>query len=194
VSVDYTKYKLRTCRTLLWCEICGDYIRDGETYFDGGYSRRAHENCALIAEDVKEESMNTKSAADLDDYEARLELVETRYALARAHAAIEWFATVRAAITSGATKVEGEDALRGLVNILAVAHALTEVWLSGEPVTARAVADLLGWHAEHSALAVREWLRPLQTGPYPPLVLDDLRPSIAMLDGDREMWCRQRGQ
>jgi len=29
-----------------------------------------------------------------------------------------------------------------------------------------------------AARAVREWLRPLQTGPYPPLVLEDLRPNI----------------
>ena len=122
--------------------------------------------------------MSDESAADMDDYQVRIELIETRQALARAHAAIQWFATVRAAITSGCLKAEGEDAYRGFVNILAVAHALTEVWLSGEPVTERAVADLLGWHAEHSALAVREWLRPLQTGPYPPLVLDNLRPNI----------------
>lgn len=116
----------------------------------------------------------SKPMADSQDGE----VATMRRELARAHAAIQWFATVRTAITSGCLKAEGEDAYRGFVNILAVAHALTEVWLSGEQVTARAVADLLGWHAEHSALAVREWLRPLQTGPYPPLVLDDLRPNI----------------
>lgn len=109
----------------------------------------------------------------------RTEKERTERELARAHAAIRWFATVRAAIASGALRAADEDAYRGFVNILAVAHALTEVWLSGEKVTARAVAELLGWHAEHSALAVREWLRPLQTGPYPPpLVLEDLRPNI----------------
>jgi hypothetical protein len=113
---------------------------------------------------------------DVDLWQRRAQEAERE--LSRAHAAIRWFATVRAVITSGALKAEGEDAYRGLVNILAVAHALTEVWLSGEPVKAQAVADLLGWHAEHSALAVCEWLRPLQTGPYPPLVLDDLRPNI----------------
>lgn len=116
----------------------------------------------------------SKPMADSQDGE----VATMRRELDRAHAAIQWFATVRAAIMSGCLKAEGEDAYRGFVNILAVAHALTEVWLSGEQVTARAVADLLGWHAEHSALAVREWLRPLQTGPYPPLVLEDLRPNI----------------
>ena len=120
----------------------------------------------------REESQCQEAA----DYIDRLRRIETE--MYRAHAAIRWFATVRAAITSGALKAEGEDAYRGFVNILAVAHALSEVWLSGDPVTARAVADLLGWHAEHSALAVCEWLRPLQTGSYPPLVLNDLRPNI----------------
>lgn len=114
----------------------------------------------------------SKSTTDSQDGE----VATMRRELARAHAAIQWCATVRAAITSGYLKAE--DAHHGLVNIFAVAHALTEVWLSGEQVTARAVANLLGWYAEHGALAVCEWLRPLRTGFYPPLVLEDLRPNI----------------
>jgi hypothetical protein len=65
----------------------------------------------------------------------------------------------------------------GLYKILAVAHAVSEVWLSGDVVTARAVADLLGWHTENGELEVRKCLRPLQKC-FPPMVLDDLRPNI----------------
>jgi len=100
--------------------------------------------------------------------------------LRRAHAAIHWYATVRTAITSGALKAHDEDAYRGFVNILAVAHAASEVWLAGDPTAdpIRAIADLLGWHAPHAELAVREWLRPLQAGTYPPLVTEDGLPNI----------------
>lgn len=105
---------------------------------------------------------------------------EAQDAVCRAHAAIHWVATVRAAITSGALRcgVEDADHYRGMINILAVAHAASEVWLSRESVTPRAIADLLGWHAEHSEDAVREWLRPLQVGPHPPLVTEDGQPNI----------------
>lgn len=43
---DYTKYRLRTCQTLHWCELCATYIKIGEQYYDGGYGRRAHRICA----------------------------------------------------------------------------------------------------------------------------------------------------
>lgn len=42
---DWSEYPMRTCRTLHECGICGDSIRCGENYFDGGYGRRAHERC-----------------------------------------------------------------------------------------------------------------------------------------------------
>ena len=93
-----------------------------------------------------------------------------RRELERARAAIQWFAEVRSVVAG--------DGDAGCSSILIVAHALSEVWLSGEPVTARAVADLLGWYTLTSAPAVCEWLRPLQTGPCPPLVFEDLRPNI----------------
>lgn len=42
----YWEYPLRTCRTLLFCQICQSDILCGEKYYDGGYSRRVHEECA----------------------------------------------------------------------------------------------------------------------------------------------------
>ena len=53
---DYTKYKLRTCRTLHYCNICGEHIRDGQKYYDGGYDKRAHEKCVKSIKDKKNES------------------------------------------------------------------------------------------------------------------------------------------
>lgn len=49
----YHKYKLRTCRTMHHCQICGVPIYCGEQYYDGGYSLRAHKKCAdaLISHD-----------------------------------------------------------------------------------------------------------------------------------------------
>lgn len=52
---DYTKYKLRMCRTLHLCNVCGEDILSGQNYYDGGYARRAHEECAEITEDIKAE-------------------------------------------------------------------------------------------------------------------------------------------
>jgi hypothetical protein len=111
------------------------------------------------------------------------EVESLRRELARAHAAMHWCATVRAVVISGMLRAHGEDAQRGLLNIMAVAHATAEVWLSGARVTAEAVAHLLGWHAPHSALAVAEWLRPLQEGPHPPLITADGQPNIKVGDG-----------
>ena len=42
---DWTRYPLRTCNSLHFCEICRKDITLGERYFDGGYGRRAHEKC-----------------------------------------------------------------------------------------------------------------------------------------------------
>jgi hypothetical protein len=112
----------------------------------------------------------TKALEDLN--------AEASEKLSRAHAAIHWVATVRAVITSGMLNAHGPYARHGLCNVLVVAHAASEVWLSGEPVTAQAIANLLGWNSEYGANSVREWLRPLQTGTYPPLVTDDGQPNI----------------
>lgn len=44
--LNYRKYPPRTCRSLCECRICGQRISYGQRYYDGGYSRRAHEGCA----------------------------------------------------------------------------------------------------------------------------------------------------
>lgn len=40
------RYPLRTCRSLHHCEICAKDITLGQRYYDGGYGRRIHEQCA----------------------------------------------------------------------------------------------------------------------------------------------------
>lgn len=43
---DYWRRKpRRVCQTVHSCALCGDAIRYGEAYFDGGYGHRAHEAC-----------------------------------------------------------------------------------------------------------------------------------------------------
>ena len=42
---DWKKYKKRHCYTLHECALCGEDILLGEFYYDGGYGRRAHEQC-----------------------------------------------------------------------------------------------------------------------------------------------------
>ena len=44
--MDYTKYKIRTCKSLHHCEICNGDITLDQKYYDGGYGRRAHDLCA----------------------------------------------------------------------------------------------------------------------------------------------------
>ncbi len=44
--MNYKKHKLRTCRTLQYCFICKEDIKCGEQYYDGGYNKRAHKQCA----------------------------------------------------------------------------------------------------------------------------------------------------
>jgi hypothetical protein len=44
-AMPYLNRTMRTCRTLHHCELCDDGIRDGQSYYDGGYSRRAHVGC-----------------------------------------------------------------------------------------------------------------------------------------------------
>jgi hypothetical protein len=46
--MDYTKYKKRICRYVHHCAICKKDIVAGEEYYDGGYSRRAHVECAKM--------------------------------------------------------------------------------------------------------------------------------------------------
>jgi len=43
----YWTYPRRTCRTLHHCEVCKQQITDGQTYYDGGWNRRAHMTCVI---------------------------------------------------------------------------------------------------------------------------------------------------
>ena len=45
--IDWLKYKIRTCLTMHECKICGRTISCGESYYDGGYGRRAHTRCVM---------------------------------------------------------------------------------------------------------------------------------------------------
>ncbi len=42
---QWKKRKLRTCYGLHQCEVCQGMIKQGELYRDGGYGKRAHEEC-----------------------------------------------------------------------------------------------------------------------------------------------------
>lgn len=45
--INWKKYPMRKCRSMHECYCCRKEIKDGETYFDGGYGRRAHQSCVL---------------------------------------------------------------------------------------------------------------------------------------------------
>lgn len=63
---DYTKYKLRTCQSMHFCEICTQKIEYGQKYYDGGYGRRAHDLCADA--DALEQEETRKMQADHVEY------------------------------------------------------------------------------------------------------------------------------
>lgn len=42
---QYGKYRLRICKSLHECSVCEEQIKYGEEYYDGGYGKRAHEEC-----------------------------------------------------------------------------------------------------------------------------------------------------
>jgi hypothetical protein len=42
---QYLKYRIRVCRYLNRCSLCLGDITSGQSYHDGGYSRRAHTEC-----------------------------------------------------------------------------------------------------------------------------------------------------
>ncbi len=44
----WTEYPKRMCRWLNECSLCDRHIKSGEIYYDGGFGRRAHENCVRI--------------------------------------------------------------------------------------------------------------------------------------------------
>lgn len=41
----WQKRKIRTCRWLNHCRLCGRDITEGQRYHDGGYGCRAHVDC-----------------------------------------------------------------------------------------------------------------------------------------------------
>jgi len=47
--VDWLKYHKRYCYSAHDCCLCGQHIKLGEFYYDGGYGRRAHEKCVATA-------------------------------------------------------------------------------------------------------------------------------------------------
>lgn len=47
-TVRWIDRPLRVCRTLHHCSVCSKDITIGQRYFDGGYSKRAHEACVDI--------------------------------------------------------------------------------------------------------------------------------------------------
>lgn len=44
--INPTKYPLRVCQYLNSCRICKKSILNGQQYYDGGYGRRFHKECA----------------------------------------------------------------------------------------------------------------------------------------------------
>ena len=59
------EYPIRVCRGVNECKVCGTGIMPGEEYYDGGYGRRAHWNCAHSQKKVP-------CAQDADGEEAAL--------------------------------------------------------------------------------------------------------------------------
>ena len=51
----YNEYPLRLCYTMHDCQICKGTILAGECYYDGGFGRRAHQECAdkLLGSEAK---------------------------------------------------------------------------------------------------------------------------------------------
>lgn len=44
---DYAQHPLRTCGEMISCDVCKEIITAGQDYYDGGYWRRAHVECAM---------------------------------------------------------------------------------------------------------------------------------------------------
>lgn len=47
-QLPWERYPVRVCRSLHHCEVCGKSIVLGESYRDGGFSRRAHVSCLEV--------------------------------------------------------------------------------------------------------------------------------------------------
>lgn len=66
-EVDYSKYKLRTCKTLHFCVICEGRIDYGQRYYDGGYGKRAHDLCA-DADELEKQAVKEMVQANVEYY------------------------------------------------------------------------------------------------------------------------------
>ncbi len=51
---EYYEYPKRMCYWLNHCAVCGQDIKAGQEYYDGGYGRRCHVACAPTKEDKSE--------------------------------------------------------------------------------------------------------------------------------------------
>jgi hypothetical protein len=45
-KIDWQKYPVRRCFWMNECRLCSQMIASGQQYYDGGYGRRAHCQCA----------------------------------------------------------------------------------------------------------------------------------------------------
>ena len=66
---DYTKNKIRTCKTLHFCELCKGRIEWGQRYYDGGYGKRAHDLCA-DADELEKQAALEMAQANTEFYAA----------------------------------------------------------------------------------------------------------------------------
>jgi hypothetical protein len=64
---DYTKYKVRTCKSLHFCAICKGRIEYGHKYYDGGYDKRAHDLC-VEANELEKQAQKAMAQANTDFY------------------------------------------------------------------------------------------------------------------------------
>ena len=65
--IPFTRYPIRTCKSVHGCEICKGDITYGQKYYDGGYGRRAHDLCA-DAEELERTETAKFVAATVDFY------------------------------------------------------------------------------------------------------------------------------
>lgn len=49
-EIDWGKYPKRKCHTLHECRLCGEDIKLGDEYRDGGHGRRAHVWCVSASD------------------------------------------------------------------------------------------------------------------------------------------------
>lgn len=68
-SINWHKYSKRMCQSMHHCRICGKTIALGAIYYDGGYSRRAHESCVGVKSPTPEMSRKDEIIAVMKKHE-----------------------------------------------------------------------------------------------------------------------------